>query len=181
MTEPGPVVVTIPARITAQGLAEAIGAEVEAVQRALEDRLEPSTPEDYLSHRTAVLVARDLGVEVAVEARDVALESLYQYEIRGEEVGDLEGRAGRLVAGVLSRLEQLDQVIESTSEHWSVARMPVLDRNILRIGLYELEEEGDVPTAVVVSEAIRLAHTYSTEKSGAFVNGVLATLAKTTR
>jgi len=62
-----------------------------------------------------------------------------------------------------------------------VARMPVIDRNILRIGLYELRADPRTPTAVVVSEAVRLAHTYSTEKSPSFVNGILATLAKTIR
>jgi N utilization substance protein B len=59
--------------------------------------------------------------------------------------------------------------------------MPVIDRSILRIGLYELLEEEDVPTAVIVSEAVRLAKTYSTERSGSFVNGVLATLANEVR
>lgn len=181
MTDPGPDVVTIPARITVQGLAMAIGRELSEIRDLVMERGEPNTPGDYLSHDLAVSVARELGVEVAVEARDVALESLYQYETRGEPVDDLQGRAGRLVSGVLSRLDELDRVIESASEHWSVARMPLIDRNILRIGLFELEHEAEVPTAVVVAEAVRLAQTYSTEKSAAFVNGVLATLAKATR
>jgi N utilization substance protein B len=56
--------------------------------------------------------------------------------------------------------------------------MPVVDRAILRLGLYELRHEPETPVAVVVSEAVRLAKTYSTEKSGAFVNGVLAALAE---
>jgi N utilization substance protein B len=59
--------------------------------------------------------------------------------------------------------------------------MPVIDRNILRIAVHELISEPQTPTPVVVSEAVRLATTYSTEKSATFVNGVLATLAKTTR
>ncbi len=59
--------------------------------------------------------------------------------------------------------------------------MPVVDRNIIRIALYELLSDPDTPTAVIVSEAVRLANTYSTEKSASFVNGVLATLAKTIR
>jgi N utilization substance protein B len=56
--------------------------------------------------------------------------------------------------------------------------MPVLDRNILRLGLFELESDAEVPVAVVISEAVRLATTYSTEKSAVFVNGVLSSLAK---
>jgi N utilization substance protein B len=59
--------------------------------------------------------------------------------------------------------------------------MPVIDRSILRLGLFELRHGRGVPTAVVVSEAVRLAKTYSTERSGAFVNGVLATLARAPR
>jgi N utilization substance protein B len=86
-----------------------------------------------------------------------------------------------LVRGVLENKEALDNEIESASEHWSVARMPVIDRSILRLGLYELRHARDTPTAVVVSEAVRLAKTYSTERSGAFVNGVLASLARTAR
>lgn len=118
---------------------------------------------------------------MAVEARDLALESLYAFETTGEPVQGLKGRAGILVEGVLAELEHLDQAIEAASRHWSVARMPVIDRNILRIGLIELERHPDVPTGVVLSEAVRLANTYSTERSAAFVNGVLATLAEETR
>jgi N utilization substance protein B len=59
--------------------------------------------------------------------------------------------------------------------------MPVVDRSILRLGLFELMHEPNVPTAVIVSEAVRLARTYSTERSGSFVNGVLATLARSAR
>jgi N utilization substance protein B len=117
------------------------------------------------------------------EPRDIALQALYQAEISGDssDFDDLSGRAGLLVRGVLDHKEELDNEIESASEHWSVARMPVIDRSILRLGLFELRHGGDTPTAVIVSEAVRLAKTYSTERSGAFVNGVLATLARTAR
>ena len=109
------------------------------------------------------------------EPRDLALQALYQADIAGDssDLGELSGRVGVLVHGVLEHKEELDNEIESASEHWSVARMPVIDRSILRLGLYELRHVTDTPTAVVVSEAVRLAKTYSTERSGAFVNGVL--------
>jgi N utilization substance protein B len=117
------------------------------------------------------------------EPRDVALQALYQAEISGDtsDFDELSGRVGFLVRGVLDHKEELDNEIESASEHWSVARMPVIDRSILRLGLFELRHGRETPTAVVVSEAVRLAKTYSTERSGAFVNGVLASLARTTR
>jgi N utilization substance protein B len=82
---------------------------------------------------------------------------------------------------VVESLDDLDAQIESVSEHWSVARMPLVDRNIIRLGLFELQSRPEPSTAVIVSEAVRLAQVYSTEKSGSFVNGVLATLAKSVR
>lgn len=115
------------------------------------------------------------------EPRDVALEYLYANETHLQEVEPPSGRAGRIVSGVLERLEDLDAAIEEVSERWSVARMPLVDRNILRIGVYELAHEPDTPSAVVMSEAVRLAQTYSTERSASFVNGVLAALAKSIR
>jgi len=118
---------------------------------------------------------------VTVESRDLALERLYEYETRGEIDSDIGGRAGAIVEGVISDLEELDDLIESVAEHWSVARMPVIDRNVMRIALHELRSDEMTPVAVVVSEAVRLAQTYSTEKSAAFVNGVVATLARTLR
>lgn len=113
------------------------------------------------------------------EPRDLALEALYEADQRelSETTADLPHKAARLVAGVLAHLEELDAEIDAASEHWRIARMPVVDRAILRLGLYELRYEPETPVAVVVSEAVRLAQTFSTEKSGAFVNGVLAALA----
>lgn len=171
----------IPARVAARDLARAIDRDVSEVQAALRDREEPAAPEEILSAELAISVAADLGVDVTVESRDLALERLYEYETRGEMGSDVGGRAGAMVEGVVTDLEELDGMIESVSEHWSVARMPVIDRNILRIGLYELRSEPETPIAVVVSEAVRLAQSYSTEKSGSFVNGILATLAKSVR
>jgi N utilization substance protein B len=180
MSEVGETVV-IPARVTAKDLASTSGMDIEEVLAVLRAREEADAPEDVMSAGLAIVVARTLGVVVTVEPRDLALERLYEYETRNEMESDVGGRAGAIVDGVVSDLDDLDAMIESVSEHWSVARMPVIDRNILRIGLYELRADPTTPTAVVVSEAVRLAHTYSTEKSPAFVNGILATLAKSIR
>jgi N utilization substance protein B len=116
---------------------------------------------------------------VTVEPRDLAVQALYEADQRDLTVGydDLPPKAARLVAGVLAHVDELDQEIDEASEHWRVQRMPVVDRAILRLGLYELRYERSTPGAVIVSEAVRLAKTFSTEKSGAFVNGVLAALA----
>lgn len=115
------------------------------------------------------------------EPRDLALEYLYATETHAQDEPSPPGRAGRLADGVLAELEVLDEEIARVSEHWSVARMPAVDRNILRIGLYELKHDPAVPTGVVLSEAVRMAETYSTERSASFVNGILATLAKNVR
>lgn len=180
MSRGGPAFV-IPARLTVADLAGTIGASIEAVSAELEARGEPSAPSDLVSGPLAVSVASHLGCEVSVEPRDLALEQLYELETSGHWAEEPEGRAGRLSRGVASRLDELDEHIEQVSEHWSVSRMPLIDRNVLRIALFELLEDPETPTGVVISEAVRLAQTYSTERSGPFVNGVLATLARTVR
>lgn len=181
MSKTGPTTLMIPARVTARDLAAAIGRDFPEVQAALRAREEPSSPEDVLGAELAIAVARSLGVDAAVETRDLALEQLYEYETRGQIDSAGDERAGNIVAGVIDDLDGLDERIESVAERWSVARMPVIDRNIIRIGLHELLHDRATPTPVIVSEAVRLAQTYSTEKSASFVNGVLATLAKSIR
>lgn len=174
---------TIPARVTASELAAAIGLDVSAVQAVLTARGEPDMPNDLMDASLATETARALGVEVNVEPRDLALECLYEIDTRVPDQvrEDIPPRVERMVAGVVADAESLDHDIEGASQHWSVARMPLLDRAILRLGLWELRNDPDTPTAVVVSEAVRLANTYSTGRSASFINGVLATLAKSTR
>jgi N utilization substance protein B len=120
---------------------------------------------------------------VTAEPRDRAVQALYEADQRdlSQSDEDLPPKAARLVAGVLAHLAELDQDIDAASEHWRVPRMPVVDRAILRLGLYELRYETGTPEAVIVAEAVRLAKTFSTERSGAFVNGVLATLVEKER
>jgi transcription antitermination protein NusB len=117
------------------------------------------------------------------EPRDLALERLYEIDSRYEDdsTEGLSPRVARMVRGVTESREELDKEIEAASEHWAVARMPMVDRAILRLSLWELKNDPDTPTAVIVSEAVRLAGTYSTSRSGSFVNGVLAALAKRVR
>lgn len=114
-----------------------------------------------------------------VEARDAALAILYTADLRSEPPEPDIGRArvARIVAGVTAARDDLDAVIESRARGWRIGRMPAIDRAILRIAVWELRT-GETPIAVVISEAVRMAQTYSTERSGAFVNGVLAAVAR---
>ncbi len=117
------------------------------------------------------------------EARQLAIEALYEADQREvDEVGEgLPARAERMVTGVLEHQVELDRQIDAVSDHWRINRMPVVDRAILRLGLYELLYERDTPPAVVVAEAVRLAKVFGTEKSGSFVNGILAALVREAR
>ena len=112
------------------------------------------------------------------DSRAWALEALYQADMRdvADPAGGVSGRARRYVEGVALRRDELDSRIEDVSERWPVHRMAAVDRAILRLALYELIYES-TPTAVVIDEAVKLAKRYSTKGSGAFVNGILATLA----
>jgi len=115
---------------------------------------------------------------VTVEARQLAIESLYEADQRdlSEPDDGLPARVERMVRGVLTHQAKLDEEIDAVSTHWRINRMPVVDRAILRLAVYELLHEPVTPPGVVVSEAVRLAKLFGTEKSGAFVNGILGTL-----
>ena len=82
-----------------------------------------------------------------------------------------------LVNGVERDQERIDELIKRFAIDWSIDRMPVVDRTVLRLAIYELLDRADIPTAAVLSEAVELAKQYSTEDSGRFVNGVLAAIA----
>ena len=99
--------------------------------------------------------------------------------LQGEEppqgVEPLQGAkdyAEALVRGVLDKKDAIDRVIEISSDNWSVERMPLVDRNILRIAVYEMRY-SDVPFKVAIDEAVELAKRFGTDESGAFVNGIL--------
>ena len=111
------------------------------------------------------------------DARVIALEALYAADARREDPdpAELPSRPARLVAGVAEHRSELDQQIAAAASGWRIERMPAVDRNILRLSLYELRYT-DTPVGVVISEAVELAKAYSTERSAAFVNGVLGAL-----
>jgi N utilization substance protein B len=86
-----------------------------------------------------------------------------------------------LVEGVGAHHEQVDGLIATFSVGWTLDRMPAVDRNVLRLAVYELSQRPDIPTGAVISEAVELAKQYSTDESGRFVNGVLASVAAEVR
>ncbi len=110
-------------------------------------------------------------------ARDQALSALYAADLTGAEPNftGLSGRARRYVEGTWVDRKLLDEAISAAATGWRVERMPAVDRNIIRLALHELRL-GDTPVGVIVSEAVNLAKRFSTERSGAFVNGVLSKL-----
>jgi N utilization substance protein B len=83
-----------------------------------------------------------------------------------------------LLNGVVSRKETIDAIIEQISSNWRVGRMACVDRNVIRIAIYELCFLGDVPSKVAINEAIDIGKRYGTEESGAFINGVLDSVFK---
>lgn len=113
------------------------------------------------------------------EARQAALERLYEADLRrmAPDTSGLGKRASELVLGVWGEREALDDAIGGASRGWRVERMPPVDRNVLRIALWELRHHERTPVAVVISEAVQLVKEYSTGRSGGFVNGVLGKLA----
>ena len=122
-------------------------------------------------------------------ARERALALLYEAELKHlAPAAVLAGLAAtpdvlttQLVEGVAADARHIDELLGAAAVDWEVERMPVVDRSILRLATYELLARPDTPVAVVIDEAVELAKEYSTEHSGAFVNGVLVTVAHQVR
>jgi N utilization substance protein B len=119
------------------------------------------------------------------KARKRALDVLYEADLRGlEPVTALAERVAladppvadytvELVEGVAAHAQRIDEILTEVAEGWTVARMPDVDRALLRLAVFELLWRPDVPDAVVIDEAVELAKSLSTEESPRFVNGVL--------
>ena len=123
------------------------------------------------------------------QARDRALTLLYEADVKGELPKSVldnlavapDPYTTTVVTAVGSRSAEIDGMIDAAAIGWDLDRMAVVDRNVLRLAVAELLECPDVPTAVILNEAVELAVAYSTDDSGRFVNGVLATLAARVR
>lgn len=127
-------------------------------------------------------------------AREYALKILYQKDIMDrpielitdlfwkneEEVSaEVKDFASRLVYGVKQHLEEIDQKISQYATNWQLKRMAIIDRNILRMGVFELYYASDIPPKVTINEAIELAKKYGDTESSKFVNGILDKIHKT--
>ncbi|HET7787036.1 MAG TPA: transcription antitermination factor NusB [Myxococcales bacterium] len=125
-------------------------------------------------------------------ARECALQALYQLDTSGgdareavrgvmahfeEADGETERFADELVRGVRSEQAQIDSLIQRTSTNWKLERMARVDRNILRLAVYEILRRADVPVRVTLNEAVELGKKFGSEESSAFVNGVLDRIA----
>ncbi len=123
------------------------------------------------------------------DARERALILLYEAESKSmaptdvvdAQVLPVDDLTQMLIAGVQQHGRDIDDLIASHSKGWTLQRMPTIDRNVLRIGIFELMGRPEVPVAVVIDEAVELAKRFSTDDSGRFVNGVLSAIAPKVR
>ena len=128
-------------------------------------------------------------------SRSIVMQSLYEWDFYGKKEKDLIGVLDRnvkefgsgledtsfiyqLANGIIEHLSEIDQIIEKAAPQWPLDQIAVVDRNVLRVGLYELlfGSREEVPPKVAINEAIELAKSFSGESSGKFVNGVLGTV-----
>ncbi len=123
--------------------------------------------------------------------REAVFKTLFEAEFNGEDPemilekhlekwfdDKLIEDARRYVRTIKEKLEEIDEIISSKLENWTIERLSSVDRNVLRLGTYELLHEPDVPIEVTLDEMIEIAKKYGTENSGKFVNGVLDRIAK---
>lgn len=124
-------------------------------------------------------MARKRAIEVLYEAdlRELDVVTLLSERVGSPDVAPVDNYTVLLVEGVAANRERIDQLIVEHAEGWTLARMPVVDRAVLRLGLFELLFAEDVPKAVAIDEAVELVKGLSTDDSPRFVNGVLGRIA----
>ena len=125
--------------------------------------------------------AREIALQILFQAEFTSPISITEFRDLFEEKADKESLnfADTLIVGVQKHKEELDKLIQSKSAHWNISRMSFVDRNILRMALFEMKF-ADHPNkpSIVINEAVNIAKKYGTTDSSAFVNGVLDSLAK---
>lgn len=126
------------------------------------------------------------GMRLRRKAREYALQLLFQFDLCRDAEGLFDGFwqekilplqliefTDMLVKGAIVHLAMIDRKIISNAENWSLDRMAIVDRNILRLAIYELLYLDDIPSKVTINEAIEISKRFGTEDSGAFINGIL--------
>ncbi len=130
-------------------------------------------------------------------SRSITIQSLYEWDFYGKPSGKIDSITEKnikefgpgledsnfvrkLVSGTIKHLPQIDKIIEEAAPEWPIDQITIIDRNVLRVGLYELlfGSKEEVPPKVAINEAIELAKTFGGENSGKFINGVLGTVFK---
>lgn len=130
-----------------------------------------------------------VGDDNRSNARERAVHFLYEAESRSVKVDEVikaqilgvDELVMLLAKGTEDKRQDTDELISEFSHAWTIQRMPAIDRNILRLAIFELLGRPDVPVAVVINEAVELAKRFSTEESGKYVNGILSAIAKRVR
>jgi N utilization substance protein B len=121
------------------------------------------------------------------KARELALQMLYQHDMSGNAPDMILGTfeelqkskpntrefATKIFRGTVDHLAELDDMIQQQADNWRLSRMAVVDRNIIRMSVYEFLHEGDTPKLVIIDEAIEIAKKFGTDKSSQFINGIL--------
>ena len=133
--------------------------------------------------------SRSAGPDARSDARERALHLLYEAHAKSElgnqvvdaQVLPVDDLVREIVVGVDAVTPIADEIIAENAIGWTLTRMPVIDLIVLRIAIFELKSRPEVPTAVILNEAVELAKTFSTDESGRFVNGILSTIAKKVR
>jgi N utilization substance protein B len=133
--------------------------------------------------------SRSAGNDARSDARERALHLLYEAHAKSEtgtsivesQVLAVDDLVLEIVHGVDGVTAFADEIMAENAIGWTLARMPVIDLIVLRIAIFELKARPDVPTAVILNEAVELAKTFSTDESGRFVNGILSTISKKVR
>ena len=133
--------------------------------------------------------SRSAGNDARSDARERALHLLYEAHAKSEtgtsivesQVLAVDDLVLEIVHGVDGVTAFADEIIAENAIGWTLARRPVIDLIVLRIAIFELKSRPDVPTAVILNEAVELAKTFSTDESGRFVNGILSTISKKVR
>lgn len=123
------------------------------------------------------------------KSREFALQTLYEIEMKGADPKsvlehlpeEVQKFSTDLLDGIFRNRKEIDEIIEKHSLHWKLNRMAVVDRNILRLAVYELLYLHDIPTSVILNEAIEIAKKFGTEESSAFINGILDKVARDAR